>query len=85
MFCILSFQGLLNFGNSCIYREVLSNLKSAVAATRFFEMRTLFIIYRGVDIKEKGFSAQRIILANFEIVLNIFEQHPTVRKFFVPA
>ena len=39
MFCILSFQFILNFGNSCTYREASSH-KTAVAAELAFATNT---------------------------------------------
>ena len=80
MFFILSFQGLLNFGNSCnitkfqVILQVQLLLPDSDKCEQYkpYDKR-LLIIYRGVGMKERRFPAQRIILANFEIVLNVFE------------
>ena len=38
MLCILSFQFLLNFGNSCNCRKLSSNFRGTVTAARFCAM-----------------------------------------------
>ena len=44
---LLSIQFCFSFGNSCIYRDVSSTLKVAVAAVRFclFEIKWYILIY----------------------------------------
>ena len=75
MHCILSFQFILNFGNSYICREASSNFKvqllrsDSVKCAQYkpYNMR-LLNIYRGAGVEKKLFFAQRPLLSHVEII-----------------
>ena len=75
MYCTLSFQFVLNFGNyahitkfQVILRVQLLRPNTVKCEQYRLCNKALLIIYSGVDIEKKLLSVQRIILPNSEII-----------------
>ena len=86
VFCILSFQCFLNFGNSCTYRKVLSTFKGNQVLSRYKlsinsnnESADQVIIHVGSNDISKGIK-EEVLVQNIELIgKHLVEMNPGVR------